>query len=99
MLDVEWAGKRWYDGIYKQEHTWRGRAGKEFVDLRGPLEFKGEHEFMKTMKTSPKHRPRSVPSQNSAGTSPGVVTKRCSRRLYHGYYLETKNGGGGNLYN
>ena len=76
---------------YTNRSTHRGVGReKEFVEWRGPLEFKGKHEFMKTMKTSPKHRLRSVPSQNSAGTSPGVVTKRCSRRLYHGYYLETK---------
>ena len=65
------------------------------LEWRGPLEFKGEHEFMKTMKTSPKHRPRARTTKNFVETSPEVVTKRCFRRPYHGYYLKTKMGGGG----
>ena len=44
-----------------------------------------------------KRRPRVRTAKNFAKKVAEVATKRCSERLYHGYYLKTKMGGRGHM--
>ena len=68
------------------------------LEWRGPLEFKGEHEFMKTMKTSPKHRPRSARSQKLRRNIARGRNQTLFQAIVSWLLFEDKNGWGGGGY-